>query len=124
MGFNGKEFKGSTYIKGQTDRTVEGELEKALVASNIIERKQTNICLFIIASEDFLSKHQFSRSSRVDKYVSAMSILFSLKLPRDTSNSDIKAKLETHLPSDIKVFGKINILMYVFYRCKRCVKDL
>jgi len=41
-----------------------------------------------------------------------MSILFSLKLPRDISNSDIKAKLETHLPSDIKVFGKINTLMF------------
>ncbi len=38
MGFNGKEFKGSTYIKGEADRTVEGELERALVASEIIQR--------------------------------------------------------------------------------------
>ena len=57
-----------------------------------------------------MSKHQFSRSSRVDKYVSAMSILFSLKLPRDLSNEDIKARLQNNLADDMKIFG--NILFY------------
>lgn len=33
-----------------------------------------------------------------------MSILFSLKLPRELSNDDIKAKLQNNLPDDIKIF--------------------
>jgi hypothetical protein len=35
-----------------------------------------------------------------------MSILFSLKLPRDLTNEDIKTRLQNNLPEDIKIFGK------------------
>jgi uncharacterized protein (DUF2344 family) len=36
-----------------------------------------------------------------------MSILFSLKLPRDMSNEDIQKRLNDKLPTDIKLYGKL-----------------
>ena len=48
MGFNGINFQGSTYIKkgggegGEDIRTVEGEIEWALIASEIIQLKIIN----------------------------------------------------------------------------------
>jgi hypothetical protein len=63
MGFNGINFQGSTYIKkgggegGEDIRTVEGEIEKALIASEIIQRKLYSIIHLNLACEDFLSRH-------------------------------------------------------------------
>ncbi len=37
IGFNGQQFKGSHYLDESEGRTVERELEKALVASKVIE---------------------------------------------------------------------------------------
>jgi len=40
----------------------------------------------------------------VDKYVSAMSIFFSMKLPKDLELTDIRDRLAAELPEDIKIY--------------------
>lgn len=49
LGFNGLEFKGSHYLDEAEGRTVERELEKALVGAGIIEGSKCH-------SEDMLQR--------------------------------------------------------------------
>lgn len=84
---------------------MENEIEQALVNAKVIfPSKDISINCFCKA-ERFLTKHKISRSSRVDKYVSAMSWHMSLKLPKVYEDpSDLKDRLLEHLPEDIKLW--------------------
>ena len=48
-----------------------------------------------------------SRSSRVDKGVSAMSLYMTMKLPKDIESCIIKEKMIASLPEDIVLYGKL-----------------
>lgn len=110
-------YRGSQYFGLQMDPkkihnslpTIENELRKALMQAS---------CVIPSNSED-LGKINWSRSSRTDKGVHAARIAFSAKLEVDESTSQLSGSvqrfpaiveaLNTHLPSDIRVFSCIRV---------------
>eukprot|EP00826_Nyctotherus_ovalis_P025536 TRINITY_DN197_c0_g3_i14.p1 TRINITY_DN197_c0_g3~~TRINITY_DN197_c0_g3_i14.p1 ORF type:complete len:328 (-),score=85.39 TRINITY_DN197_c0_g3_i14:16-999(-) len=95
-GYNGTKFFGSQKQSEKDIRTVEGEIEKALFAQELIYKK------------DFgnLKRISFNRATRTDKKVHALQNFFCCKLRANSSEmGKIRDDLKKSLPEDIRLFA-------------------
>lgn len=94
--YNGANFSGNQIQSDDSVRTVEPELEKALYdASLIADSNYRN-----------LSKIKWTRASRTDKGVHALSTVVGVKLLFDDRPlPEIIAGINQHLPSDIRIIA-------------------
>ncbi|GFX47052.1 tRNA pseudouridine synthase A [Trichonephila clavipes] len=93
MSYLGKEFFGMQ--RNSNVSTVEEELFKALLKANII----------IQAEFDYPKLVKFQRAARTDKGVSAVRQIVSLKLPVKEITDELPAKVNNHLPPEIRIVG-------------------
>lgn len=98
IGYLGAAYQGMQRNPGA--RSIEGELEKALVAAGLIpDNLQGN-----------LRKIEWSRAARTDKGVSAAGQVVSTYLLVGNENSeDIEKKINDNLPQDIRVLGMYSV---------------
>ncbi|CAL1272199.1 unnamed protein product [Larinioides sclopetarius] len=89
----GKEFYGMQ--RNSNVSTVEEELFKALLESNIILKSEF----------DFPKTMKFQRAARTDKGVSAVRQIVSLKLPVKEVTNELPEKVNKHLPPEIRLVG-------------------
>eukprot|EP00347_Sterkiella_histriomuscorum_P023642 403333890 len=87
-GFDGSKYEGSTYTGGM--KTVEGGLLDAFVKSGLLKKENIGE-----------SKLELSRTSRVDKHVSALSCVLRARMPIKYSPEKIAQMIEPFLPDDI-----------------------
>ncbi|XP_055947803.1 pseudouridylate synthase 1 homolog isoform X2 [Argiope bruennichi] len=87
----GKEFYGMQ--RNSNVSTVEEELFKALLESNIILQSEF----------DFPKTMKFQRAARTDKGVSAVRQIVSLRLPIKEITSELPEKVNKHLPPEIRL---------------------
>lgn len=100
VGYNGFDFCGSQKQNGgdhEGQRTVEGDVEKALYEAKMIDPRNYGD----------IKKIRWSRASRTDKKVHALLNYFAMKLHYDTKKSfdDYKKELNQILPKDIHLFS-------------------
>lgn len=97
LGYLGTGYQGIQY--NPPAHTIDSELFKALVATNCISQ----------SNSDYFSKSSFSRATRTDKDVHALTNLVALKMQRYEVPQQVKAELNEILPDDIRIWDVVPV---------------